>query len=107
MVILTHFAKIKVNTIKGGDKMDFSDLIALKIKELMAEKNITTYKLQDLSGVYNSTIALFLTRQTKTIRLENLLYLCEALDTNLSEFFADGRFMNAEAHWEKKKKKEK
>ena len=69
--------------------MDFSDLVALKIKELMQEQNITIYKLENLSGVYSSTIAMFLTRKTKTIRLENLLYICEGLGTNLSEFFAD------------------
>ena len=71
--------------------MDFSDLVALKIKELMSEENITIYKLESLSGVYSSTIAMFLTRKTKTIRLENLLYICEGLGTNLSEFFADER----------------
>ena len=53
--------------------MDFSDLVAVRLKELMTEKDITTYKLQDLTGVYNSTISQFLTRKTKTIRLENLL----------------------------------
>ena len=55
--------------------MDFFDLVALKIKELMQEQNITIYKLENLSGVYSSTIAMFLTRKTKTIRLENLLYM--------------------------------
>ena len=40
--------------------MDFSDLVALKIKELMQEQNITIYKLENLSGVYSSTIAMFL-----------------------------------------------
>ena len=85
--------------------MDFSDLIALKIKELMQEQNITIYKLESLSGVYSSTIAMFLTRKTKTIRLENLLYICESLGTNLSEFFADERFKDTEAkEWLKKKK---
>ena len=74
--------------------MDFSDLIALKIKELMAEGNVSIYKLESLSGVYSSTLALFLNRKTKTIRLENLLYVCEGLGTNLSEFFADKRFEN-------------
>lgn len=63
--------------------MDFSDLIALKIKELMKEKDMTIYKLETLSGVYSSTIAQFLTRKTKTIRLENLLFLCEALGISL------------------------
>lgn len=77
--------------------MDFSDLIALKIKELMKEKNITIYKLETLSGVYSSTIAQFLTRKTKTIRLENLLFLCDALNISLSDFFADKRFISAEA----------
>ena len=52
--------------------MDFSDLVALKIKELMQEQNITIYKLENLSGVYSSTIAMFLTRKTKTIRLEKI-----------------------------------
>lgn len=76
--------------------MDFSDLIALKIKELMKEKDMTIYKLETLSGVYSSTIAQFLTRKTKTIRLENLLFLCKALGISLSDFFADKRFIEAE-----------
>jgi len=87
--------------------MDFSDLIAIKIKELMEEKNISIYKLQDLSGVYTSTLTMFLNRKTRTIRLENLLYICEGLGTNLSEFFADKRFKNTEAHEWLKRKKEK
>lgn len=77
--------------------MDFSDLVALKIKELMDEKDITIYKLETLSGVYSSTIAMFLTRKTKTIRLENLLHLCDALNITLSDFFSDVRFEDAEA----------
>lgn len=84
--------------------MDFSDLIAIKIKELMQEQNVTIYKLENLSGVYSSTLTMFLTRKTKTIRLENLLYICEGLGTNLSDFFADERFKEAEAkEWTKKK----
>ncbi len=83
--------------------MDFSDLVALKIKELMEEKDITIYRLETLSGVYSSTIAMFLTRKTKTIRLENLLFLCDALNISLSDFFADKRFIEAEPkEWQKK-----
>lgn len=87
--------------------MDFSDLIAIKIKELMQEKNVSIYKLENLSGVYSSTIAMFLTRKTKTIRLENLLFICEGLNTNLSDFFADERFKEAEANEWLKRKNEK
>lgn len=87
--------------------MEFSDLVALKIKELMEQQDVSIYKLQDMSGVYSSTISQFLTRQTKTIRLENLLYICDALNISLSQFFADERFENAEAKDWVKKKKEK
>ena len=77
--------------------MEFTDLIAIKIKELMEENNISIYKLESLTGVYTSTISQFLTRKTKTIRIENLLYICEGLGTNLAEFFSDSRFVEAEA----------
>ena len=69
----------------------------------MKKNNISIYKLESLSGVYTSTISQFLTRKTKTIRIENLLYICEGLGTNLSEFFSDSRFNEAEANgWLKK-----
>lgn len=86
--------------------MDFSDLIAIKIKELMDANNISIYKLESLTGVYSSTIATFLTRKTRTIRIENLLFICEALNITLAEFFSDSRFKDAEAHeWLKRKRK--
>ena len=70
----------------------------------MQEQNITLYKLENLSWVYSSIITMYLARKTKTIRLENLLYICEGLGTNLSDFFADERFKEAEAkEWTKKK----
>lgn len=77
--------------------MEFTDLIAVKIKELMKEKNISIYKLESLTGVYTSTISQFLTRKTKTIRIENLLYICEGLGITLSDFFADSCFAESEA----------
>ncbi len=72
--------------------MEFTDLIAVKISELMKEKIISIYKLESLTGVYTSTISQFLTRKTKTIRIENLLYICEGWEITLSDFFADSRF---------------
>lgn len=78
--------------------MDFSDLIALKIKEIMKEKNINSSQLSKLTGIYRSTITMFLTRRNRTIRLENLLYICDAFNMKLSEFFSDERFDVAEAN---------
>lgn len=83
--------------------MSLSDIIAIKIQELMNEKDITIYKLESLSGVYSSTISQFLTRKTKTIRFENLVYILKGLGTNLAEFFSDKRLVEAEElEWKNK-----
>ena len=85
--------------------MDFSSLVAKKVQELMQQKDISTYKLEELSGVYSSTITAFLTRKNQTIRLENLYYICQGLGITLSEFFADKRFIEVEpTEWLKRKK---
>ncbi len=83
--------------------MDFSDLVAIKIQEIMKEKNMNSNQLSKLTGIYRSTLTMFLTRKNRTIRLENLLYICEAFDMKLSEFFSDKRFDEAEANdWRNK-----
>ena len=83
--------------------MELSEAIVLRIKQLLKEKNMKTYDLSIKSGVPRSTISLFLSRETKTIRLENLLYICEAFSLELKDFFDDKVFKNVEAkNWLKK-----
>lgn len=77
--------------------MDFSDLVAQKIIELMDEKQYNISRLAKESGMYRSTLSQFLNRTNKTIRLENLVYICDALQIKLSVFFSDKRFDSAEA----------
>lgn len=76
--------------------MELSEAIVLRIKQLLKEKNMKTYDLSIKSGVPRSTISLFLSRETKTIRLENLLYLCEGFGIELKDFFNDEVFKNVE-----------
>ncbi len=77
--------------------MELSEAIVLRIKQLLKEKNMKTYDLSIKSGVPRSTISLFLSRETKTIRLENLLYICEGFGIELKDFFDDKVFTNVEA----------
>lgn len=82
---------------RGDILMELSEAIILRIKQLLKEKNMKTYDLSIKSGVPRSTISLFLSRETKTIRLENLLYLCEGFGIELKDFFNDEVFKNVEA----------
>ena len=68
------------------------------MKIIDQKKNINSNQLSKLTGIYSSTLAMFLTRKNRTIRLENLLYICDALGIKLSEFFSDKRFDEAEAN---------
>ena len=82
---------------RGDILIELSEAIVLRIKQLLKEKNMKTYDLSIKSGVPRSTISLFLSRETKTIRLENLLYLCEGFGIELKDFFNDEVFKNVEA----------
>ena len=83
--------------------MDFSYLIALKIQELMEVQKLNVNQLSKLTGIYRSPLTMFLKRKNRTIRLENLLYTCEAFDLKLSKLFSDKRFDDAEANdWRNK-----
>ena len=82
--------------------MEISEAIVKKINKIKKERNLKNYDLFELSGLPTSTISAFLLRETKSIRIENLLYICEGLDITLSEFFSDPIFKDVEANdWKK------
>jgi hypothetical protein len=67
---------------KGIVNMEFSDLVALKLKEILEEKNITLYKLQSLTGVYSSTISQFLIR-IQDYKEVSTPFVKEVIDTGI------------------------
>lgn len=84
--------------------MEISEAIVKKINKMKQERNLKNYDLFLLSVVPTSTISAFLLRETKTIRIENLLYICEGLNITLAEFFSDSIFNDVEAQdWKNKK----
>ena len=79
-------------------------LIKLISIELMKENNFNVYDIQDKTGIYNTTLYMFLHRDTKTLRIENLLLICQALNMTIGEFFSDKRFDTATiSEWRKEK----
>lgn len=82
--------------------MNLSDSVIDRIVELQKERKLNTYQLSLRSGIPKSTLSKLISRKTRTIRLENLLYLCEAFDIKLWQFFYDSRFDDVEAEdWRK------
>lgn len=63
------------------------DVIA-KLNRLRLERNMSVYRLAELSGVNQSTLANTFSRGTVP-SLKNLELICETLGVSLSQFFAE------------------
>ncbi len=72
--------------------MNIGDATRKKLLNLCKERNITINKLCTLSGITQSTIDNFMKKNTKTITLQTLQYICEGLDMKICDFFNDNLF---------------
>lgn len=54
-----------------------------KIKELRESKGISQYRLAELTGINRSTINRYENGSIQKIRFDNLLKICEALETDI------------------------
>lgn len=67
--------------------MSLSEAVSLRVKELMAERNLTQYRLYKLSGVAQTTIGDIRLRRNKSVSLSIIYEIAQGLDMSLYEFF--------------------
>ncbi len=72
--------------------MQLSDATRKRIKNLLKEKNMKLFDLSKSAGVSLPTISDFLKNDTKNLRMDTLLHICEGFDITLQEFFSDPLF---------------
>lgn len=76
--------------------MEEKNLIAKRLLQLCAERNMTVGKLCTTAGATASTVHDIITGTTKNPRVFTLKKLCDALGITLSEFFDTVEFNNME-----------
>lgn len=69
-----------------------NEAIIERLYKFMEEKNMTQYKLSQLSGVPFPTIKSIMQRKTKNITLKTLIMLTDGLNINLRDFLDDPSF---------------
>lgn len=57
-----------------------------KIEQLLKEKNITTYRLAQLSGINKATLAHIKSGKVKKPLFETVCKIADALDVDINEF---------------------
>lgn len=72
--------------------MQLSDAIRQRIKELLKEKNMKLFDLSKAAGVSLPTISDFLKNDTKNLRMDTMLHICEGFNMTLKDFFDNSIF---------------
>ena len=72
--------------------MQLSDATRKWIKFLLKEKNMKLWDLYKAAGISLPTISDFLKNDTKNLRMDTMLHICEGFNMTLKDFFDDPIF---------------
>ena len=72
--------------------MKLNKAFALRVKEVLKQKEMTQYKLGQLTGLYHSTITDILNCKYKTPNFKNMALIIRELGMNMQEFFDSSVF---------------
>ena len=72
--------------------MQLSDATRKRINFLLKEKNMNLWDLSKAAGISLPTISDFLKNDTKNLRKDTMLHICEGFNITLKEFFDDPLF---------------
>lgn len=67
--------------------MKLNKAFALRVREVLKEKNMTQYKLGQETGLYHSTITDILNCKYQTPNFKNMALIIRALGISMTEFF--------------------
>lgn len=72
--------------------MQLSKATKLKINKLMKSYNLSSYEVAKRAGISLPTFLDFMNGNTKNLRSDTVLHICEAFKITLAEFYSDPIF---------------
>ena len=78
---------------KGGIELTVNDAVAKRVGELLQEKGITQYRLEQLSGIQHGSMQCIMNGRNKTVTMSTVLMLAKGFDISLSEFLDSEIFL--------------
>ena len=72
--------------------MNLNRAFALKVSKLLAEKNISKYKLEKETGLTHSALRYIFNEINVDVKFSTIVKVCNALDISLQDFFDDEIF---------------
>ena len=81
--------------------MTVNNAIAKRVSKLLQEKNMSQYRLEQLSGIQHGSMQCIMNGRNKTVTLSTVILLAKGFDMSLSEFLDDDMFASEELDLEK------
>ena len=72
--------------------MKLTEAIAIRVSQLLNERNLSQYSLFKNGGVPRSTVCDVVNNKKKRVSTETIYQICTTLGLSLAEFFADPIF---------------
>lgn len=72
--------------------MKLNEIISIRIRQLLAERKMTQYKLEQLSGLTHNTMLFIMNARYQSCTLKTLMKIINALNISAKEFFDDPMF---------------
>ena len=81
--------------------MTINDAVAKRISNLLTEKHMTQYALEQNSGIPQSSMACITNGRNKTVTLTTLYLLADGFNMTIQEFLNDPLFDKSNFNFEK------
>ena len=72
---------------QGIMKMTINQAFAIRVREILKEKKMTQYKLEQATGIWHSTMTSILNNRTKSSNFKSMALIIRELGYTVSEFF--------------------
>ena len=74
--------------------MTVNKAVAMRISELLIQKNMTQYRLEQNSGLSHSRVSCIMHEKNKTVTLSTVMLLANGFEMSLLEFLDSKYFSN-------------
>ena len=74
--------------------MNTCKAVGMRISKLLAEKNMTLYRLEQNSGIWHGTMMCIMNERNKNITLKTIMQIANGFGMTLIEFLNDDIFLN-------------
>ena len=76
--------------------MTVNDAVAKRISNLLREKNMSQYRLEQASGIQHGSMQCIMNGRNKTVTLSTVMMLARGFQMSLTEFLDDEVFRSEE-----------